>query len=128
MRGAYRMLVQHMQHTFGVKLWYVMLEQFLMKYVWSGAGMVVVSLPILLASAKSCHNDDNVEKETAPASGLTYVGDFSPATAMATPNVSTDSIGERTHYFTTAKNLLITGGKTLITINKLILGVIQKIL
>lgn len=38
LRNAYRMLVQHMEHMFGVKLWFVMLEQFLMKYVWSGAG------------------------------------------------------------------------------------------
>lgn len=39
LRNAYRVLVQHLEHMFGVKLWFVMLEQFLMKYVWSGAGM-----------------------------------------------------------------------------------------
>lgn len=38
LRNAYRVLVQHMEHMFGVKLWFVMLEQFLMKYVWSGTG------------------------------------------------------------------------------------------
>lgn len=38
LRNAYRVLVQHMEHMFGVKLWFVMLEQFLMKYIWSGTG------------------------------------------------------------------------------------------
>ncbi|CAH1978055.1 unnamed protein product [Acanthoscelides obtectus] len=76
LRQAYRILVEHLEHMFGVKLWFVMLEQFLMKYVWSGAGMIVVSLPILLATK---------------------------------PKSKDDNVSERTHYFTTAKNLLITG-------------------
>lgn len=39
LRQAYRILVEHMEHMFAVKLWFVMLEQFLMKYVWSGTGI-----------------------------------------------------------------------------------------
>lgn len=42
LRNAYRVLVQHMEHMFGVKLWFVMLEQFLMKYVWSGTGEFLI--------------------------------------------------------------------------------------
>lgn len=38
LRQAYAYLAKHMEHMFGVKLWFIMLEQFLMKYVWSGAG------------------------------------------------------------------------------------------
>lgn len=85
LRSAYRALVHHLQHMFGVKLWFVMLEQFLMKYVWSGAGMIVVSLPILLAN--SHHHDKKTGKQRN----------------------TNDTISERTHYFTTAKNLLLTG-------------------
>lgn len=29
------------------RLWYVFFEQYLMKYVWAGAGMVVTAIPIL---------------------------------------------------------------------------------
>lgn len=53
LRKAFGILSQHLEHMFGVKLWFVMLEQFLMKYVWSGTGMIVVSLPILLATSSS---------------------------------------------------------------------------
>lgn len=44
---AYKELVTQMTSVFNKKLWYVMLEQFCMKYVWSGTGMVMLALPIL---------------------------------------------------------------------------------
>ncbi|GJQ78242.1 hypothetical protein Trydic_g2571 [Trypoxylus dichotomus] len=86
LRNAYRYLVQHMEHIFGVKLWFVMLEQFLMKYVWSGAGLIAVSLPILLAA--STVNEPRISEDDKTG----------------------DPVSERTQYFTTAKNLLLTGG------------------
>lgn len=47
LKEAYDRLMRQMNTIFSQKLWFIMLEQFFMKYVWSGTGMVMVSLPIL---------------------------------------------------------------------------------
>lgn len=62
-----------------------MLEQFFMKYVWSGTGMIMVSLPILTTS------------------------DLSKDGPSSKSNNSGNKVSERTQYFTTARNLLISG-------------------
>ena len=77
LKKAYRSLVKQTVSIFNQKLWYVMLEQFLMKYGWSGTGMVVMAIPIF----------------TSQKEGST-VG---------------DNIADRTEYYTTAKNLLVSG-------------------
>ncbi|XP_065173160.1 ATP-binding cassette sub-family D member 1 [Atheta coriaria] len=112
LKNAYRILCQHMEHMFGVKLWFVMLEQFLMKYVWSGTGMVVVSLPILMnaTSGGGSTREENSKSESKSSFAANVVGSTGDVPIMVqggSPNG--DSISERTHYFTTAKNLLLTG-------------------
>lgn len=58
LREAYNRLTNQMNAIFSQRLWFVMLEQFFMKYVWSGTGMIMVSLPILTAqSAQRCKFD-----------------------------------------------------------------------
>ncbi|KAK9500790.1 hypothetical protein O3M35_001986 [Rhynocoris fuscipes] len=76
LKSAYRSLVDHKNKILCQRLWYVVLEQFLMKYVWSGTGMVMVSLPILMTN-----NKNGQEK----------------------------GVSDRTQYFTTARNLLLSG-------------------
>lgn len=56
-----------------------------MKYVWSGTGMVMVSLPILTTSSIPSSTKERIE----PGSEL--------------------EVSERTQYFTTARNLLLSG-------------------
>ncbi|XP_057658979.1 ATP-binding cassette sub-family D member 1 [Diorhabda carinulata] len=104
LKQAFKILAKHMEHMFGVKLWFVMLEQFLMKYVWSGAGIIVVSLPILLAS----NNRRHVAKKNL-LSIPKFSRDDDTSAVEASNDQIEDSVSERTHYFTTSKNLLITG-------------------
>ncbi|CAG9770298.1 unnamed protein product [Ceutorhynchus assimilis] len=99
LRSAFRILTQHLEHMFAVKLWFVMLEQFLMKYVWSGTGMIVVSLPVFLPE---------VIKQVKPKKSLLPLPVLT-ADEKAPQESLQDSVSERTHYFTTAKNLLLTG-------------------
>lgn len=80
LRQAYNRLAKQMNKIFSQKLWFIMLEQFFMKYVWSGTGMVMVSLPILMSKS--------LDK---PSSGA----------------VENSPISERTQYLTTARNLLL---------------------
>jgi hypothetical protein len=49
LNAAYTSLKQQMGHLYRSRIFYVMMEQFLMKYVWSGAGMIMVAVPILTA-------------------------------------------------------------------------------
>lgn len=83
LREAYRRLTHQMNTIYSQRLWFVMLEQFFMKYVWSGTGMVMISLPILMGTSNSASNQNHLSKE--------------------------EGISERTQYLTTARNLLISG-------------------
>ena len=76
LKTSYRSLVEHIEKVLKIKLWFIMLEQFLMKYIWGGAGMIMISIPILFSKSRSAKDG---------------------------------GIGQRTQYFTTAKNLLISG-------------------
>lgn len=53
LNSAYKSLVKHLHRILAVKLWYVMLEQFLMKYMWSGTGLLVIAMPLLYNTATS---------------------------------------------------------------------------
>lgn len=69
-----------------------MLEQFFMKYVWSGIGMVMVSLPVLTGISPTS------------ASGNKNAGGLINHQEAIMLN---SSISERSQYLTTARNLLI---------------------
>lgn len=93
LREAYRRLTHQMNIIYSQRLWFVMLEQFFMKYVWSGTGMVMISFPILLGSL-----------------GPNAEGGSGDGNAQLIHSTSTaEGISERTQYLTTARNLLISG-------------------
>lgn len=88
LREAYRRLSSQMNIIYSQRLWFVMLEQFFMKYVWSGTGMIMISLPVLMGT--------NLESDQSHK-------------LLAHSIKNDDHISERTQYLTTARNLLISG-------------------
>ncbi|XP_067941705.1 ATP-binding cassette sub-family D member 1-like isoform X2 [Watersipora subatra] len=62
LRESFSALAKQMELLFSKRLWYIMFEQFLMKYVWSAAGLVMVAHPILTT--------ENAIKPDASRSGL----------------------------------------------------------
>ncbi|XP_018496453.1 ATP-binding cassette sub-family D member 1 [Galendromus occidentalis] len=84
LQHSYEQLAKQMSYIMNQRLWYIMLEQFLMKYLWSATGMVMVALPIM--------------------TGITPI-------EKGSSNVSdADGISTRTQFITTTKNMLIAGG------------------
>lgn len=77
-----------------------MLEQFLMKYVWSGTGMVMVSIPIILGNKGS--------ELSLKFSCTTFFTFYCLCTADQ-ENSKDGGVSSRTQYFTTAKNMLASG-------------------
>ncbi|GAB6020143.1 hypothetical protein CHUAL_002871 [Chamberlinius hualienensis] len=93
LRTAYRSLAKHMVVIYQKRLWYIMLEQFLMKYVWSATGMVMVATPLLTG-----FDDEKLAKIR-----------FADGDEADDDNSTNTAVSRRTQFFATSKNLLLSG-------------------
>lgn len=55
LQKAYHSLAKQMNVIYWKRLWYIQMEQFLTKYIWSASGLVMVAIPIIVTKAR---NDD----------------------------------------------------------------------
>uniref|UniRef100_A0A8C5K4Q4 ATP-binding cassette, sub-family D member 2 n=1 Tax=Jaculus jaculus TaxID=51337 RepID=A0A8C5K4Q4_JACJA len=81
LQKSYKALAYQMNLILSKRLWYIMIEQFLMKYVWSSCGLIMVAIPIITATGFADGEDGQKQ-------------------AM---------VSDRTEAFTTARNLLASG-------------------
>lgn len=52
---AFHKEIRQSKKIYSARLWYVFFEQYLMKYVWAGSGMVVTAIPILTGNLHSIY-------------------------------------------------------------------------
>ncbi|KAM9771679.1 ATP-binding cassette sub-family D member 2-like isoform X1 [Syngnathus typhle] len=105
LQKCYGALAQQMNLILSKRLWYIMIEQFLMKYVWSASGLVMVAVPIITATGYADSGEGKRKTSVfTPVSSQTFW--MFLETADGHPH---RMVSERTEAFTTARNLLASG-------------------
>eukprot|EP01006_Ploeotia_vitrea_P066136 TRINITY_DN94398_c0_g1_i1.p1 TRINITY_DN94398_c0_g1~~TRINITY_DN94398_c0_g1_i1.p1 ORF type:complete len:723 (+),score=353.56 TRINITY_DN94398_c0_g1_i1:16-2184(+) len=103
LRVAYQKLVRQMNKIYKQRIWYTVLEQYLMKYTWSAAGLTMIAIPALLRGPEDVSPVTDVPKPT----------DTGVRIAQASIEEAEESTSDRTQDFVTARALLASAADAL---------------
>lgn len=108
LRRAYSALVKHKNLIMRVRVPFTVLEQFLLKYVWSSAGLCMIAIPALLQQT-----DADAAAVATTAAAATGTGDADGGVSLlhdrdlSSDGTGDESISRRTQDFVTAKSMLV---------------------
>ena len=101
LQESYDALIKHINHIYRTRIGYTMLEQFLMRYIWSAIGLSMIALP-----AFAHDNTSKQQHKQVITSGDNDVTDEQSVINPATMS-SDDTVSGRTESFVTARGLLL---------------------
>lgn len=99
---TYSALIKHINHTYKIRIAYNMFEDFIIKYSWSAAGLVIASIPVFFPDIAGSRSR-NEEKEYQE---LTF-GENSSKDKDLLKQRTDHRIGSRTQGFITNKRLMV---------------------
>jgi len=98
LQQTYDDLVKHINYIYRKRIWYTMLEQFLMRYVWGACGLLMIAYPQFSRYHESL---------TASLASSTAAVGSDAETANLPKDTDTDNVSTRTQDFVTSRGLLI---------------------
>lgn len=91
---TYHTLIRHINHTYKIRIAYNMFEDFIIKYSWSAAGLMIASIPVFFPNLAGSRSRKE-EKEFLDLGDTTVANDHAAR------------IGRRTQGFITNKRLMV---------------------
>lgn len=102
LQESYIHLISHINTIYKTRISHTMLEQFLMRYVWSAIGLSMIALPAFAKQRNQQHTLSQSQQRQVAGTVTDKQADINPAVMS-----SDDTVSNRTQDFVTARGLLL---------------------